>query len=330
GIKLRVLVTGATGFIGSNLCHALVEHGYLVRAFHRPTSNLALLKGLEIETFAGDITDLASLQIAMQGVDIVFHCAAQLGQGSDFSKMKNITVNGTQNVVHAALENGVQRLIHTSSVAALGVPPRIKKGQPYLMDETHTWNYRPAWWMYGYTKYLAELEIQKGIAQGLDAVIVNPTVVLGAGDIHQVSGNIIIYLAHHPLPMAVEGGAHIADVIAGHLAALNFGKTGERYILGGENLTHFDFLSQISHVIQQPPPKWNMPANILAILNPFYTAMEKLSPLPISTSLLRLAGRYFYYDTRKAQNHLHLSAPRSIVDAIHQCYDWYIAQGVLS
>ncbi|MGB9673844.1 MAG: SDR family NAD(P)-dependent oxidoreductase [Anaerolineales bacterium] len=330
---MRALVTGATGFIGSNLCHALVEHGYAVRAFHRPTSNLAILKGLEIETFAGDITDLASLQQAMHGIDVVFHCAAQLGQGNDLSKMKHVTVNGTQNVVQAALEYRVQRFIHTSSVAALGVPPLLKADQPYLMDETHTWNYRPTWWMYGYTKYLAELEIQKGIAQGLDAVIVNPTIVLGAGDIHRVSGNIILFLARHHLPMAVEGGAnvvHIADVIAGHLAALNFGKAGERYILGGENLTHFDLLTRISHVIHRPPPKWNLPSIVLTSLNPFYSVVEKLFPLPISTSLLRLAGHYFYYDTHKAQNDLHLSPPHSITDAIQQSYDWYIAQGVLS
>lgn len=330
---MRALVTGATGFIGSNLCRALVEHGYSVRAFHRPTSNLAILKGLEIETVAGDITDLESLIVAMQGIDVVFHCAAQLGQVSDLSIMKHITVNGTQNVIQAALENGVHRFIHTSSVAALGVPPLIKTGQPYLLDETHTWNYRPRWWMYGYTKYLAELEIQKAVAHGLDAVIVNPTIVLGAGDIHRVSGNIIIYLARHHLPMAVEGGAnivHIADVIDGHLAALNFGKTGERYIIGGENLTHFDFLSRISQVIHRSPPKWNLPAKLLTTLNPLYSAVEKLSPLPISTSLLRLAGRYFYYDTQKAQNQLHLSPPRSITDAIQQCYDWYVAQGVLT
>lgn len=329
---MKALVTGASGFIGSNLCRVLLERGYTVRAFHRQTSNLDILKGLEIETCAGDITNLASLQKAMRGIDVVFHCAAQLGHRTDLSVMKKVTVIGTQNVVQAALENKVQRLIHTSSVAAMGVPPLLKAGQIYLMDESNTWNYRATWWMYGYTKYLAELEIQKAVAIGLDAIIVNPSIVIGAGDIHRVSGNIVIFLARHHLPIAVEGGVnivHVADVIDGHLAALMYGKTGERYILGGENLTHFDFLSRISQVIHRNPPKWNIPARILRGLNPFYSALERLSPLPISTALLRLAGRYFYYDTQKAQTYLHLSPPRSITDAIQQCYDWYLTQGVL-
>ncbi|MFZ5809173.1 MAG: NAD-dependent epimerase/dehydratase family protein [Chloroflexota bacterium] len=329
---MRALVTGATGFIGSNLCRALLEGGFSVRAFHRPTSNLSVLKDLEVETVVGDIRDTSTLQKAMQGVQVVFHCAAQLGNTTKLAYMEDVTVGGTCNLLQAALDSSVQRIVHTSSVAALGVPPFIRSKTPFIMDETHTWNYLPELWMYGYTKYLAELEVQKAVAKGLDAVIVNPSVVLGAGDIHRVSGNIIVYLAQHSLPVAVEGGSnivHIADVVEGHLAALKAGKTGERYILGGENITHFELLSRIAKIIRVSPPKWILPSRLIRGLAAVYAPLGKVIPLPISPSLLRFAGLHFYYHTQKARSELHLPPPLPIDDAIRQCYDWYLDQGVI-
>ncbi len=304
-----------------------------MRAFHRSNSNLELLQGLDVEPIVGDLADINSLINAAHGIDVIFHCAAQLGQTPDSNIMITATVNGTRNVLQAALANGVQRVIHTSSIAALGIPPHRRSTQFYFLDETHSWNYRSEWWMYGHTKYLAELEVQKAVAQGLDVVIVNPTIVLGAGDIHRVSGSVVIFLAKHTLPVAVEGGAnivHITDVVDGHLAALNFGKTAHRYILGGENLSHFDFLSRVAKVVQSSPPKWIIPAGVLKALSPTFPALEKLIPLPISTTLLRLAGYYFYYDTNKSHQELHLPPPRPIDDAILQCYQWYLEKGVLS
>lgn len=329
---MRSLVTGASGFIGSNLCRALLEGGFSVRAFHRPSSNLSVLKDLQVETVAGDIREISTLQNAMQGVQVVFHCAAQLGNTAKLAYMEQVTVGGTRNVLQAALDSGVQRVVHTSSVAALGVPPFIRSTTPYLMDETHTWNYLPEYWMYGYTKYLAELEVQKAVAKGLDAVIVNPSIVLGAGDIHRVSGNIIVYQARHALPVAVEGGANIvsiADVVEGHLAALEAGKTGERYILGGENLTHFELLSRIANIIHVSPPKWILPSRLIRGFATMYALLEKAIPLPISPSLLRFAGLHFYYQTQKARTELHLPPHQPIDDAIRQCYDWYLDQGVI-
>ena len=187
---MKILVTGSTGFIGAALCRALVMRGHSVRAFHRPTSNLLLLNDLPVEHVLGDMTQPETIQAAMQGMEAVFHTAATLGGGGrDLAgRMYTVTVEGTRTILRFAREAGVQRVVLTSSVAALGVPERFPHGEMHapvpVMNENHTWNLRPDYWPYGYAKYLAELEVQRAVAGGQDAVIVNPTVVFGAGDIY--------------------------------------------------------------------------------------------------------------------------------------------------
>ncbi len=236
---MKILVTGSTGFIGGALCQALVaQGGHSVRAFHRVNSSLRLLEGLPVEHAIGDLTQPATLTAAMEGIEAVFHAAAWMGD-SEPGRLYAVTVEGTRAVLRAARQAGVRRLVHTSSVAALGVPPPHRVT---LMDETHTWNIRPEQYPYGYAKYLAELEIQKEVAQGLDAVIVNPALVLGAGDIHRGSTSILLKVAQRKVGVTMEGGlnvVHIQDVVNGHLKALECGQTGERYILGGQNLSYF-------------------------------------------------------------------------------------------
>ena len=228
---MKILVTGSTGFIGGALCRELVAQGYEVRAFHRTTSNLRLLENLPVEHVIGDLTQPDSVRAAVEGVEGVFHVAAWVGM-NDPGRLYAITVEGTRAVVQAALQCGVRRLVYTSSVAALGIP---QPGIPSLLDEHHTWNFRPEFFPYGYAKYLAELEIQKAVAQGLDAVIVNPSLVLGPGDLYRHTSSVIMQIATRKVGIAVTGGAnvvHVADVVEGHIAAFSRGKTGERYILG--------------------------------------------------------------------------------------------------
>ena len=206
--------------------------GHEVRAFHRATSNLRLLEGLPVEHCIGDLTQPDSVNAAVEGVEGVFHVAAWVGM-NDPGRLYAITVEGTRAVVQAALQSGVRRLVYTSSVAALGIP---QPGIPSLLDEHHTWNFRPELFPYGYAKYLAELEVQKGVAQGLDAVTVNPSLVLGPGDLYRQSSSVILQIATRKVGLAVAGGAnavHLADVVDGHIAAYHLGKCGERYILGG-------------------------------------------------------------------------------------------------
>lgn len=328
-----ILVTGSTGFIGSQLCRALAAQGERVRAFHRPTSSTAMLDGLDIEHATGDITQPETLRAAMQGVEVVFHTAAQLGSPRVPAQMYAVTVGGTRNVLETARQAGVQRVVHTSSVAALGVPDRPQRGSaPLPMDEHHTWNYRPEWWRYGHSKYLAELKVQRAVALGLDAVIVNPAAVLGAGDLNRVSGDMVVYIARHGVPAVVEGGVnvvHIADVVAGHLAALERGRTGERYILGGENMVVPELLNLIAEVTEARQSHLRIPTWLaLALVGPVAT-LYRWGKLPVGGELLRQAGRYFYYDTRKAREELGLATPPPVREAIEDAYRWYLNQGMI-
>lgn len=329
---MRALVTGSTGFIGSHICRALAGQGETVRAFHRPSSPLTLLEDIPVEHAVGDLTDPSSLESAMQGIDVVFHTAAQLGSRKSFEQNMTVTVQGTQNVLNAAFRAGVKRVVHTSSVAALGVPPKKYLSTPYLIDEHYTWNFRPDWWLYGYAKYLAELEVQKAVAKGLDVVIVNPTVVLGAGDINLISGSIVLHVAKRHIPVSISGGLniiHIDDVVRGHLAALERGCRGERYILGNQNLTHYQHLSLIAQAAGVPPPFFSLPDGFLPFLVFPLSLAHTLLHLPLTGSDLHRAGCYFYYDTRKAQTELGLTDMLPVRQAIDETLAWYKKTGLL-
>jgi len=340
---MLVLVTGSTGFIGSHLCRALLEDGHHVRAFHRTQSPLLALQDLPVEHVIGDISHPDSLKRAMPGVQAVFHTAAMLGKPPHPEDMYRITVEGTRNVLAAAMEANVQRLVHTSSVAALGVPlfqaqaitnSRSFKHHPLprLINENHTWNFSPDRWRYGYAKYLAELEVQSAVAKGLDALILNPSLVMGAGDLNRISGNLIIHTAQHGIPVATPGGlnvVHIGVVVQGHLSALVRGRTGERYILGGENLSHLRFLELIAEVVGVPLPRWSIPTGILRALAGPVSAIDRRFSLPFSGEILYKAGYYFYYNISKAQQELGIKYPHPIKDAISESYAWYRQQGII-
>ncbi len=333
---MKVLVTGSTGFVGGALCKALCQQGFEVRAFHRESSDQSLLKGLPVEHVLGDLTRPASVQAAMTGVEVVFHAAAMLGTPKQFSRMYTVTVEGTQTMLEAAQKAGVRRFIHTSSVAALGIPRKpVEQLHPQdapWMDENHTWNYRPDYWPYGYSKYLAELEVQKAVFAGLDAVILNPSYVMGAGDIYRKTSSLIVQISKSTIPLVPSGGlnvVHIEDVVAGHLAAMHAGKTGERYILGGENLTLMYLIHKIAKVIGVQPPSILFPGHLA---RRFAAPIHWLNPifnLPVSIDLLRLAGYGFYYQTAKAQCALGLDTPRSTEDAIQSAYNWFKENGNL-
>lgn len=330
----KILVTGASGFIGSSLCKALVAEGQPVRAFYRPRADGSiprLLQGLEIEHCTGDITDPTALARAMSGVRTVFHTAAKLGSGGNAETLYAVTVGGTRNVLEAAFQAGVERLVHTSSVAVLGVPDwkLPVSPQPIPVDEQHAWNFPPAWWRYGHGKYLAELVVQEYVARGLDAVIVNPAIVAGAGDVNRITGDILFRIASGRFFFSLPGGAnviHIDDVVAGHLAALTLGRTGERYILGGENLTHLAFHTLIAEVTGVAAPRFVLPAA------PLRLAAGMLAPLgkavPFSTSTLRKAGYFFFFDTTKARTELGFRATHSVKQAIGEAWAWYQQMGM--
>lgn len=325
------LVTGSSGFIGSHLCRALLAAGYRVRAFHRPSSPLRALEGLEVEHVTGDLTQPDTLQAAMQGVEVVFHAAAHLGAQEDLRWLHAVTVEGARAVFEAALQAGIRRVVHTSSSAALGLPERPVEGvSPALLDEEHTWNCPPALWPYGYAKYLAELEVQRAVARGLDAVIVNPTLVFGPGDVYRQNSSLIMRVARNQLPALVDGGlnvVHVADVAAGHLAALERGCRGERYILGGENLSLAEMVRKIAAITGGGVPALALPPGLVRGLARPAQLLRSFLDLPVDPKTLLLAGHYFYCSTGKAQSELGLPAPRPAEQAFADAWEWFQANG---
>lgn len=326
---MRILVTGSTGFVGGSICKALIGKSMNVRAFHRPSSNLTLLKDLPVEHVLGDLTNRESIQNAMQDVDVVIHTAAMVDSNNLPGKMYTVTVEGTRTMLETALEFGIKKFIHTSSVAALGIPMEDKNYQnpdkAIWMDENHSWNYRSDYWPYGYCKYLAELEVQKAVSLGLDAVIVNPSVVLGPGDIYRKSSSIFVKLAKEKIPFIPTGGLniiHIDDVVNGHLAAIENGKTGERYILSGTNISVVDFVHKIAEKINKPTPKIIVPGKVIRRFAGLLKLLYPILNLPVTSEMLRMAGYGFYFSNKKAINELLIPTPKDINEMMESTIKW--------
>jgi len=332
---MRVLVTGSTGFVGGSICQGLIEKSYTVRAFHRPSSNLAMLKDLPVEHAIGDLTNRESIQAAMQDVDVVIHSAAMMDSSNLPGKMYTVTVEGTRTMLEVALEYGVKRFVHTSSVAALGVPIEDNNHQSpekaLLMDENHSWNYRSDYWPYGYCKYLAELEVQKSVSLGLDAVIVNPSVVMGPGDIYRKSSSIIVRLAKKQIPFIPTGGLnviHINDVVDGHISAIENACIGERYILSATNISVLDYILKICEQLKVPAPRLIVPGKVI---RKFANPMKLLHPilnLPVSIDYFHLAGYGFYYSNAKTLRDLMVPLPKNIDETIENSIQWFKGENI--
>lgn len=254
----NILVTGATGFIGANLTAELVGRGYTVRIFRRPGSDLRAIADIDVEHAMGDLRDPESLRRALAGRDTVFHAGALVSYWRrQRQEMYETNIGGTANVIDACLKAGIERLVHTSSIAAVGYR---EDGQ--LSDETTSFNWEILDIGYRISKFRAEEEVRRGIAQGLPAVIVNPSVVIGERDVRFNAGQIIRDVRRKRLFYYVDGGtsvAYVGDVVQGHIQAALNGRVGERYILSGENLTHRQILSVTAEVVGGIQPLFRLP-----------------------------------------------------------------------
>jgi dihydroflavonol-4-reductase len=323
---MRALVTGATGFVGSHLCRVLLEAGHEVRAFRRPTSRRLALDGLAVEEAVGDVLDPATLRPAMKGMDWVFHTAGRVAHWRDGHTLARSIVGGTENILKAAGEAGARRVVFTSSTAALGV------GRGELLDEGHAFNYPPHRWPYAYAKVLAEEQVAAAARNGLDTVIVNPSSIFGPGDLNVIGGALILEMARGRVPARLRGGmnsVHVADVAEGHLAAAERGRRGERYILGGQNMTHAETLQVVAEELGRRAPAMELPTPLVEPLAACVDIVNRFAQLPFNGELLRLSRYYFYYDTSKARRELGLPEPRPFRQAIREAIDWYRGHGFL-
>lgn len=325
----RALVTGATGCLGANVVAALLERGYAVRALRRQHSTLAALDGLEPELAVGDILDRSSLLEAMRGCELVFHVAAV----SDYwrtpaARIYQVNVDGTRNVIEAALVAGVERLVYTSSSAALGAP----RGNE-LLNEDCTFNLEPDRFPYGHSKHLAEQAVQEGIGRGLDAVIVNPTGVIGARDVHFIGGSLIREAKRGHLWVAPPGGLNWVDaetVGVGHVLAAERGKSGRRYILGGENVPHRRAMEVAAEVVGGRKPLATLPRGAMLLIAWLADRVNKMrrSPPVFSGEQARLSVLPLYCDTRRAEEELGFPFV-PLRTAVERAYAWYAAHGYL-
>jgi dihydroflavonol-4-reductase len=327
----QTLVTGATGFVGSAVANALNESGFAVRALVRPGSPRAHLAGLALELVEGDIRDQASVGRAMRDVRCVFHVAADYRLWArDKREIYGANVEGTRNVMREALRAGVERVVYTSSVAALALRP---DGTP--ADESVPLSEEQGIGAYKRSKIAAERLVQAMVANdGLPAVIVNPSTPIGPRDVKPTpTGRIIVEAACGRIPGFVDTGlnlVHVDDVAAGHLAALQRGAIGERYILGGTNVLFADMLADIARLVGRAPPRLRIPR---AVALPVAYAAEATAWLtgrePFATvDGIRMSEHRMFFTAAKAERDLGFRA-RPYVQGLEDAIRWFRDAGYL-
>jgi dihydroflavonol-4-reductase len=323
-----MFVTGGTGFVGANLVRALLAAGHRVRALARAGSDTRNLDGLDVEIVRGDCNDVA-LAEKMIGCDGVFHVAAHysLFRVDHAAVMRN-NVDGTRNVLAAARDAGVKRTVYTSSVSAVGV----KHGG--VADETHQGSLHEAIGAYKRSKLLAEREARAAAAAGQDVVIVNPSTPLGPWDRKPTpTGEILTRFLTGRMPAFVDAGlnfAAVADIARGHLLAYDRGRSGERYILGGENLTLRALLERVAAIAEKRPPRFCLPYWLP--LSAAFVEERVLAPLArrsptLAVDGVRMSREIMYYDDAKAMRELGYTHT-SLDAAIRSAIDWFALEGL--
>ncbi len=325
----RVFVTGASGLIGSNLCHKLSTLGYEVTGMVREKSNLLGLKGFQGRIVRGDILDEAGLARSMEDADYVFHTAGLVSfDNRRREELNRVNSAGVRSVVGAALRAGVKRVIHTSSVAAIGIP---EEGN--IADEGVEYNRFRHNVSYGDSKHHGEVEIRKGVERGLDAVIVNPASVIGQRDVYFHSGILLKILRGKRVVPYLPGGMCVVgvdDVVEGEIAVLNAGRTGEHYILGSENMTFKELFGQICRVVGAAAPRLQVPiwgarasASLLEILSVLTGKPPVLTKAHVVSATLP-----HYFSSTKAMRELGYR-PSPVLESIRKSYAWYLENDLM-
>jgi dihydroflavonol-4-reductase len=324
------LVTGATGFVGSAVARALLRAGHQVRVLARPNSDRRNLADLSVEITEGSMEDPPSLARAVAGCRLVYHVAADYRIWvPDPAPMFRANVVGTRDLLIAALEAGAERVVYTSSVATLGL---VSGGSA---NEKTPSRAEDMIGPYKRSKFEAEeVARELAVARGLPVVIVNPSTPVGPGDIKPTpTGRLILEAARGQMPAFVDTGlniVHVDDVAAGHLAAAEKGRIGERYILGGENLSLAEILAEVSQMVGRRAPRIRVPHSVLlpvalgAELTARITGREPF----VTRDGVRMSRKKMYFTSDKASRELGY-APRPARQAIADAVAWFRTNGYL-
>lgn len=324
---MQVFVTGGTGFIGAHLVRLLLQEGYAVKALVRPSSNLGNLQGLEVEIVKGDL-NAPELWQEMVGCQYLFHVAAHYSLWQTDQKLLYLhNVQGTRNVLAAAQKAGIERTVYTSSVAAIGVGESGK-----VVNETHQSPLEKLVGHYKKSKFLAEQVAMQAASAGQEIVVVNPSSPIGPLDIKPTpTGDIILRFLRRQMPFYLDTGLNfidVRDVAWGHLLALQRGKSGDRYILGHQNITLKQLLEQLAQITglkapQKSVPSW-LPLSVALIDEKILAPLGKSPSVPIDG--VRMAQQPMYYDASKAVQELSLPQS-SLTTALQDAVNWFVSQG---
>jgi dihydroflavonol-4-reductase len=320
-------VTGSTGFLGINLIEQLTRQGWRVLALHRPTSEMKYLKRFPVEPVAGDINDPASLARGMpRDIDAVFHVAGDTNMWSRRNaEQDRVNIDGTRNMVEAALGAKAKRFVLTSSISAYG----IHEGK---IDETAEQRGRVSWINYQRSKFLSEEEVRKGIAQGLDAVIINPASIFGPYDTSSWARLIrLIYTGK--LPRIPPGGlsfCHSREVAKAHIAAAERGRKAENYLLGGFDASFLQLVQTIGEMLGREVPSKPTPPAAMIVASRVANWISYLTDKPpsVTPEMVRMITRTMYCDSSKAERELGFRAV-NLRTMVEDSVNWLKQEGLL-
>ena len=326
---MLAFVTGATGFVGSHVARVLAEQGADLRLLVRSSSDVRNIEGLKADRVTGDLRDAASIERAMSGCDVVFHVAADYRLWvPDSAQMYQSNVEGTRAILDAAHKNGVRKVVYTSSVATMGFTPDGRSA-----DESSPVSVHKMIGHYKRSKYMAEEVAVAAGKSGLDVVIVNPSTPVGERDIKPTpTGKIILDFLKKKFPAYVDTGLNLVDVTEcarGHLLALQKGRSGERYILGGENLTLKQILDKLAAITGLPSPTIKVPyfvALATGIIDETVTGRIRGREPRATVDSVRMGRKKMFVSSAKAERELGWK-PSPVDGALRRAVDWFQSNG---